>query len=205
MDVTERDEFSVGSYFGSGSRRKKILDVIRLSNGWILLKTENSKSAKDFKVRTVYQTYPRIRSYTPKHAHFAIDFYGKVCSNQSLAFRLLECILQVWSRKASPQRVIDENQNVLATLPGYSLEYIVYALDWIFDQEDVNFTGRPSKKQKEIEDKLMSLRIPILTNRLGSQLALSLFCDIALGTHPVEALLRANLDILPAKKGRGTK
>ena len=34
-------------------------------------------------------------------------------------------------------------------------------------------------------------------NRKGSQLAISLFCDIFNGIHPVEALLSANLDIIP--------
>jgi len=37
--------------------------------------------------------------------------------------------------------------------------------------------------------------------RKGSQLAISVFCDVANGTHPVEALLRANLDVQPRRRG----
>ena len=37
--------------------------------------------------------------------------------------------------------------------------------------------------------------------RKGSQVAISVFCDIANGTHPVEALLRANLDVQPRRRG----
>ena len=40
----------------------------------------------------------------------------------------------------------------------------------------------------------------IYLNREGSQLAISLFCDILLGVHPVEALLAANLDIIPIRR-----
>jgi hypothetical protein len=40
----------------------------------------------------------------------------------------------------------------------------------------------------------------IYLNREGSQLAISLFCDILfLGVHPVEAFLSARLDIVPRK------
>jgi len=45
---------------------KKILEIVKLSNGWVLVKTENSKSPKDFKVRTVWQLKPRKRYFTPK-------------------------------------------------------------------------------------------------------------------------------------------
>jgi hypothetical protein len=39
----------------------------------------------------------------------------------------------------------------------------------------------------------------IYLNREGSQLAISLFCDIVLGVHPVEAFLSARLDVIPRK------
>jgi len=67
---------------GGRLRKKRILAVVNLSNGWYIVKTENSKSERDFKVKTVYQTSPRIRHFTPKHAHFVIDFYGKICHNK---------------------------------------------------------------------------------------------------------------------------
>ena len=75
-------------FIGGRFRGKKILDMVNLSNGWILLKTENRKSPRDFRVRTIYQTTPRIKSYTPKHAHFAIDFYGKLCADREKAINL---------------------------------------------------------------------------------------------------------------------
>ena len=52
---------------GEKIRGKKILEKIELNNGWIIIKTENKKSEKDFKVKTIYQTKPRIKYYTPKH------------------------------------------------------------------------------------------------------------------------------------------
>jgi hypothetical protein len=66
----------VGEYIGKGKNRRRILEIIELSNGWMLVKTKNTKSARDFKVRTV--TDPKSKHfYTPKHAHFAIDFLVK--------------------------------------------------------------------------------------------------------------------------------
>ncbi|MEM4281020.1 MAG: hypothetical protein QW470_02405 [Candidatus Caldarchaeum sp.] len=99
---------SVGDYFGVGKNKKRILDIIRLRNGWWLLKTENRKSSRDFKVRTVYQTEPRIRSYTPKHAHFAIDFYGKMCADREKALELLQAIFLLWTRKSPVEKIIQQ-------------------------------------------------------------------------------------------------
>ncbi len=196
-------KLSVGNYFGVGKNRKKILDIIRLGNGWLLLKTENSKSSRDFKVRAVYQTEPRIRSYTPKHAHFAIDFYGKMCANRERALELLQAIIWLWTGKMPVEKIIQQYSEGLSGLPGYDLEYILHALKWILEQEDINFKGRPPKKQAALDEILGRFNVTTPEGRLGSQLAISLFCDIALGNHPVEALIRANLDILPAKRGRG--
>jgi len=53
---------------GEKFRGKKIKDIIKLSNGWYILKTENTKSAEDFKVKTIFSLKP-LRSITPKHAH----------------------------------------------------------------------------------------------------------------------------------------
>lgn len=83
------------------------------------------------------------------------------------------------------------------------MEYILYALTWILEQEDINFKGRPQRRQAALDDILSRFNITPPRDRLGSQLAISLFCDIALGSHPVEALIRANLDILPIKRGLG--
>ena len=43
---------------GSKIRNKEIKEIIYLSNGWLLLKTENGKSARDFRVRLVTSTNP---------------------------------------------------------------------------------------------------------------------------------------------------
>ncbi|MEO0072156.1 MAG: hypothetical protein ABIK10_01770 [candidate division WOR-3 bacterium] len=44
--------------------------------------------------------------------------------------------------------------------------------------------------------------ISLPENRKGSQLAISMFCDIVNGVHPVEALLSANIDIVPKYRKR---
>jgi hypothetical protein len=85
-------------------------------------------------------------------------------------------------------------------LPGYSLEYILYALKWILEQEDINFTGRPQKRQEKLEEILRRQGIITPEGRKGSELAISLFCDIANETHPVEAFIKANLDVIPIKR-----
>jgi hypothetical protein len=179
--------------------KKRILDVVSLSNGWFIVKTENKKSARDFKVRTVYQTSPKIRFYTPKHAHFVIDFFGKLCANKEKAMKVLEAIIEVWHGKPVKD-VLNKYESLVHQLPGYSLEYILYGLNWILEQEDVNFTRRPQERQQEINEIFQKCKIEPPPNRLGSQLAISLFCDVALGKHPVEAFIRANLDVQPVKK-----
>lgn len=187
---------------GGKFRKKKILDLVKLSNGWIIIKTENKKSERDFKVRTIYQLYPRIRSYTPKHAHFAIDLYGKLCADRQKAFDVFSAIIDIWNRKPIDD-VLKRYSSRVTGLPGYSLEYILYALNWIFEQEDINFKGRPKEKQEELDETLKRLDITPPPNRLGSELAISLLCNIILGQHPVDALLKANLDVLPMKRARG--
>lgn len=188
----------VGEYL----RKKKILDLVQLSNGWYVIKTEDSKSARDFKVKTIFQTVPRIRSLTPKHAHFMIDFYGKLCANREKAMKVLEAIVEIWNKRPV-QDVVSRYQSLVNELPGYKLEYILHALNWILEQEDVNFTGRPNNRQQEINDILQKCNMTPLSERAGSQLAVSLFCNVALGVHPVEAFIRANLDVLPVKRARG--
>lgn len=178
---------------------KKIFDHIELSNGWIILKTQNKKSLRDFKVRTILSIKPR-HSYTPKHAHFAIDFYGKLCHDKIKALKVLEAIVKVWHGDEIKE-VLQQYNNYVQYLPGYSLEYTLYALNWILEQEDINFAGRLDKKQKELDMICAEQNVITPMGREGSQLAISVFCDIANGTHPVEALLRANLDVQPRRRG----
>lgn len=188
---------------GERYQGKKILDIIKLKNGWILIKTENRKSERDFKVKTIYQEESgKFKSYTPKHAHFAIDLYGKYCFNKERAKEVFRAIIEIWNGK-EVKEVLKEYQEKVKDLPGYDLEYILSALKWILEQEDVNFKGRPEKRQKELDEIFKKLNIEVPTNRKGSQLAISLLGNIILGFHPVEALIKANIDVLPIKRGRG--
>ncbi|MDI6890507.1 MAG: hypothetical protein QMC83_06125 [Thermodesulfovibrionales bacterium] len=180
---------------GDKWRGKIIREVINLSNGWIVIKTDNKKSTRDFKVKTITSFKPR-RSFTPKHAHFAIDFYGKLCADIWKTLNLLKAIVEVWYEKPI-ERVIKRYKNKTTGLPGYNLEYILYALKWILEQEDINFKGRPDEKQKELDDICKKQKVRPVPERKGSQLAISLLCDISNSTHPVDALLKANLDVKP--------
>jgi hypothetical protein len=188
-------ELEVGEKLGG----KRILEIVELSNGWFVVKTENKKSARDFKVRTVWQLKPRKRYFTPKHAHFAIDFYGKLCADREKAMKVFSAIIEVWNNKPVKE-VLEMYKNEVRDLPGYDLEYILYALKWILDQEDINFTGRPEKKQQQLDEILKRQGVITPKGREGSELAISLFCDIVNGTHPVEAFIRVNLDVLARKK-----
>jgi len=187
-------ELKVGERF----RGKEIKEIVKLSNGWYIVKTENSKSLKDFKVKTIFSLQP-LRSITPKHAHFAIDFYGKLCSNKEKAMKVFNAIIEVWNNRP-PEEVLRKYKEQVKGLPGYDLEYILYALKWILEQEDINFVGRPENKQKQISEILQKQGVITPEGRKGSELAISLFCDIANGTHPVEAFMKANLDVLPRKR-----
>jgi hypothetical protein len=194
-----KEELKIGDYWGKGKYRKKILDIKKLSNGWVIIKTENSKSEKDFKVKVIFSLNPP-RSITPKHAHFLIDFYGKLCANKTKALNVLKAINEMWHSNSEIKKILEKYESQTKELPGYSLEYILYALNWILEQEDINFKTRPSKKQKELDEICNKQNITVPKGREGSQLAIALLCDVANGTHPVEALLKANLDIRPKNK-----
>ncbi|MDW8136569.1 MAG: hypothetical protein RMI74_07255 [Thermodesulfobacterium sp.] len=191
-------ELKVGDSWGKGRYKKEIREIKILSNGWCLIKTANSKSEKDFLVKVIFSLKPP-RSMTPKHAHFLIDFYGKWCANKEKASLVLEAIYRTWQRKKVEEILKDYDEQV-KNLPGYPLEYILYALEWILEQEDLNFKGRPEKKQNELNEICERQGIRVPEGRQGSQLAIALFCEVASGTHPVEALLKANLDIRPKNK-----
>jgi len=182
----------VGDMIREGSKRKRVLEVIDLSNGWQIVKTENEKSPLDFKVKLINSEHPQ--GLTIKHAHLAIDFYGKLCQDREKALRILEAISKVW-QGVNVKEVINEYEPHTRGLVGYSLEYILYSLNWILEQEDVNFTGRPLDKQEELDEKIERQGIKTPEGRRGSQLAIALFCDIASGIHPVEAFHSAGLRI----------
>lgn len=187
---------------GLGFRGKTIREVRKLSNGWTLIKTDDGKSADDFRVRLVMTLHPRPRSITPKHAHFLIDFYGKKCADDARAEILFRGLIRVWARE-DVDNVLDEIQPQVTDLPGYPAEYILRALAWILDQEDVNFNGRPDSKQRELDEFIRQAGVPPTIRRPGSELAISLFCNVRGGMHPVEAFLKAQLDVIPVKRARG--
>jgi hypothetical protein len=180
--------------------RKPIKDVRPLRNRWVLLKTQDSKSAGDFRVITVYQTKP-LRYYTPKHAHFAIDLYGKWCKDPQGAGAVFSAIVDLWQGQSVTHLTKCYGQQAQG-LPGYELEYILYALEWILEQEDINFRGRPPALQERLNAEFQSARVQVPPGREGSQLAMVLLLQVAKGKHPVEAMLAANLDVLPIKRGR---
>jgi hypothetical protein len=165
-----------------------------------LLKTQDSKSAGDFRVITVYQTKP-LRYYTPKHAHFAIDLYGKWCKDPQGAGAVFSAIVDLWQGQSVTHLTKCYGQQAQG-LPGYELEYILYALEWILEQEDINFRGRPPALQERLNAEFQSARVQVPPGREGSQLAMVLLLQVAKGKHPVEAMLAANLDVLPIKRGR---
>lgn len=80
-------------------------------------------------------------------------------------------------------------------LPGYKLEYILYSLKWILEQEDINFKGRPLELQQEFDRVCKTQNIITPNGREGSQITIALFCYIANGMHPVEAFIRLGLRI----------
>lgn len=188
----------IGDYWGKGKHRKQIKEIKILSNGWYLIKTENSKTEKDFKVKVIFSLIPQ-NSMTPKHAHFLIDFYGKFCADRKGAMEILYAIYEIWQGE-DVEIVLQKYSEKTSGLPGYPLEYILNGLNWILEQEDINFKGRPAKKQLELDEICGKQGLKTPQNREGSQLAIALFCYVASGVHPVEALLKANLDIRP--KGR---
>lgn len=60
---------------GDTSNGDEILAVKELSDNQTLLRTEGDLSAEDFRVKLINEYHPR--GVTVKHAHFAIDFFGK--------------------------------------------------------------------------------------------------------------------------------
>lgn len=108
--------------------------------------------------------------------------------------QVLDAIIEVWRGKPV-EEVLRRFQAV--SLPGYSLEYMLYALRWIFEQEDINFKGRSRRKQEEIDEVLDRCGVDKENSPRGSELPMALFCNIALGLHPVEAFIKANLDVVP--------
>ncbi len=158
----------------------KILSAVELSDGRLILKVRNKKGAGDFVVKVFNPLAGRKgRLFTPKHAHFAIDLYGKLCANKELTHELFREMEKVYKKEKSAKELIEELKasgrfQAFQELPGYDFEYILYCLELIYEQEDINYP--PPKK--------------------GRALAWQLLEDIVLrGMHPVEAMLKSGLRI----------
>lgn len=181
---------------GETSNGDEILEVKELSNNQTLIRTEGNLSEDDFRVKLVNEYHPV--GVTIKHAHFAIDFFGKLHYDREIGEDILKSLVEIWHGKPVSKELEKWNQRLdEAGLPGYNLDYVFYAMAWILEQEDINFDpeDRSDSKQEEIDGILEQQDVETPTGRTGSQLAISLFCDIANGTHPVEAFYRVNLRI----------
>lgn len=174
----------------------------QLGDGRLVLKVRDKCGAGDFKVVICD---PRTgRRFTPKHAHFAIDMYGKLCCDKHLTRKLLEAIEWVYNGRPASE-VISElsKQGILKQfdeLPGYKIDYILHCLELIFEQEDVNFERRLCERGGELpEVRKTLLRQGLISEeeaRSGRFLAWRLLKRVvAEGFHPVEAMLEAGLRI----------
>lgn len=181
---------------GDTSNGDEILEVKELSENQTLIRTEGTLSDEDFRVKLINEHHPR--GVTVKHAHFAIDFYGKLQYDREIGGKVLQSIIDVWHGTDVEEQVSEWNSALdNQDLPGYNLDYVFWGIAWILEQEDINYNPeeRDSSKQSEIDEILQKQDVTTPPGRKGSELAISLFCDIANGTHPVEAFYRVNLRI----------
>lgn len=181
---------------GDTSNGDKILEVLELTDNQTLIRTEGELSEEDFRVKLINGHHPR--GVTVKHAHFAIDFFGKLQYNREIGGRVLQSLVDIWHGEEVKEILAGwDSETNFGGIPGYNLDYVFHAMAWILDQEDINYNpnNRDSKKQAEIDEILRKQGVSIPEGRQGSALAISMFCDIANGTHPVEAFYRVNLRI----------
>ncbi|MHA1238999.1 MAG: hypothetical protein ACTSSJ_07200 [Candidatus Odinarchaeia archaeon] len=150
-------------------RGKKILMKKQLSDGTWIFTVKGKKGKEDFIVKA---QLPSGTIITPKHAHFVIDLYGKICYDKNGAKDVFNAIEKVFGG-ISADKVLKDIK-VKKSLPGYSLEYTLNCLELIFKQEDVNY---PPPEYK------------------GRKLAFDMLKDVFNGVHPVEAMIKAGLRI----------
>lgn len=174
---------------------KEVLDIIDLSeDDWKIYRVAGDLSENDFIVKMINQHHPR--GIKIKYAHFAIDFFGKLMQDKEAGLLLFDGLVDIW-HGATPETVLEDVGPEISHLKGYDPDFIFYALNWILEQEDINYTpgNRDSEKQEEIDNMLSKMDIDALEGREGSQLAISMFSDIADGQHPVEAFYRVDITI----------
>lgn len=178
----------------------EVLEIRELSEeGWIIFKVPGRISEDDFIVKVINPDHPR--GVSVQHAHFALDLYGKLMSDEKAARGVFDGVIDIWQGQ-SPEPLLDRLEQVTSDLRGYDLEYFLLAYGWILDQEDINYAAgedRGEKKQAQIDAILERAGVEKAEGREGSQLAISLLCDIVTGEHPVEALRRADLIISPRR------
>lgn len=174
---------------------KKVLDIIYLSRkGWKIYRVDGDLSEDDFIVKMINPDHPR--GIKIKHAHFAIDFFGKLMQDRESGLRLFRGLVDIW-HGSSPESVLKDVSPEIEHLNGYDPDFIFYTLNWILKQEDINYepSNQDTSKQDEIDQMLSKMNVDTPEDRKGSQLAVSMFSDIAAGQHPVEALYRVNVGI----------
>ena len=181
----------------------KILEARRLSDGTWIFKIANKKGPGDFRVSVLDPvTHTRL---TPTYAHFAIDLYGKLCQNESLTASLLELVEEVYRGHPASEILkklsTTELSTNLAKLHGYSVEYTLHTLEFIFAQEDVNWERdfiQPRRPLPALRHKLVEqgfLTRDEAYNR-GSAIAMHLFRRVVRDkVHVVTAMHEVRLRI----------
>jgi hypothetical protein len=182
-----------------GVPEHKILEARQLSDGTWIFKIANKKGPGDFRV-SVLDATTKTR-LTPSYAHFAIDLYGKLCGNAETTSSLLRAIEDIYhgSKAADVTRNLSLAQ--FANLPGYSVEYTLHTLEFIFAQEDINWERDfvlPKKPLPQLRRKL--IKQGLLTaeeaQKRGSAIAMNLLRRVVRDEiHPVAAMREGRLRI----------
>jgi hypothetical protein len=181
----------------------EILHKRVLSDGTKIYKVAGRKGKGDFRVIVVH---PKSGRLTPSHAHFAIDLFGKLCADPDKTvelFTAIEAVFRGSSADAVLERLKREGRlNDLSSLPAYSVEHVIYALEAIFEQENVNWdrgmAGRPLPKVRT-----QWIRQGFITDeeaKKGSAIAIVLLRRVVKDRiHPASALPEVGLRIVPSR------
>jgi hypothetical protein len=187
-----------------GVPENKILEARRLSDGKWVFKISNRKGPGDFRVSVFYpETRTRL---TPSYAHFAIDLYGKLCRNEEQTLLILREVEEIYrgSTKATDvlSRLISGGSlGQLSDLPGYSIEYTLHVLEFIFAQEDITWERDFIRQGKPLPQLRKALiRKGFLTEQeaksKGSAIAMHLLRRVVRDKiHPVAAMREVLLRI----------
>lgn len=182
----------------------KILEARPLSDGKWLFKISNRKGAGDFRV-TVFDPHTKRRT-TPSYAHFAIDLFGKLSRSEETASLLLRAIEEVYSGSKAPDVLAklkaEGKLQQFAELPGYSAEYTLNALEFIFAQEELTWERDFVEKARPLPQLRRTLIRGGFLNRSeaenkGSAIAMHLLRRVVSDkVHPVEAMREVGLRIV---------